>query len=242
MSTARRRARDDDPRGDLYVLTLHHLEYSQSFRILWLLEALGAPYELVTYERARNTSLAPPAYKAISPLGTAPVITDGDLVLAETGAIIDYLLDRYPSEQLRPAIDTPHRTRYLFWLHAGQGSVTPLAMLDTLFTFIKQRVPFFMKPFVVPALNLTEHRFLKPRLDLLLTKAERDLGQAPWFGGEAMTAADIVLSYAMESAKLRGHLTEAHPNCRAWLERVYAEPTFLAAKAKVGQEQMVLLR
>ena len=222
------------------MLTLHHLEYSQSFRILWLLEALGVPYELVTYERNPKDLLAPAAYKGLSPLGTAPVITDGDLVLAETNAIVDYLLDRHPNEQLRPAADTRHRNRYLFWYHAGQGSLTPLVMVETFFAIIKQRVPFFMKPFVAVALNRAVDGFLKPRLDLLLGKAERDLGEAPWFGGEVLTAADIVVSYAMESAKVKGYLTGAYPNCHTWVERMYADPAFQAAKARDGRGQMVL--
>lgn len=222
------------------MLTLHHLEYSQSFRILWLLEVLGVQYELVTYERDPTNLLAPPAYKDLSPLGTAPVITDGDLVLAETGAIIDYLLDRHPSDQLRPPAGTPHRARHLFWYHAGQGTLTPLMLNETFLTIIRQRVPFFIKPLVVLVLSRASDGFLKPRLARLLAKAEQDLGEAPWFGGEALTAADIVLSYAMESARLKGYLTDKHPNCRAWLERMYADPAFRAAKARDGREQMVL--
>jgi glutathione S-transferase len=222
------------------LLTLHHLEYSQSFRILWLLEVLGVQYELVTYERDPKDLLAPPAYKDLSPLGTAPVITEGDLVLAETNAIIDYLLDRYPNDRLRPPAGAPHRARYLFWYHTGQGTLTPLMLNETFFTLIRQRVPFLFKPLVVLVLNRAADGFLKPRLRRLLAKAEQDLGEVPWFGGETLTAADIVLSYAMESAKLKGYLTEAHPNCRAWLERMYADPAFQAAKARDGREQMVL--
>ncbi|MEO0424191.1 MAG: glutathione S-transferase family protein [Pseudomonadota bacterium] len=222
------------------MLTLHHLEYSQSFRILWLLEALGIPYALELYERDPKTMLAPAAYKALSPLGTAPVITNGDLVLAETNAIVDYLLDQHPNAALRPPADAPNRARFLFWYHVGQGSLTPLLMMETLFTVIKQRVPFFMKPFVSIALGRAGDGFIKPRLDLLLAKAEADLAEAPWFGGDALSAADIVLSYSIESASLKGFLTDSHPNCRAWLQRVYEDPAFQAAKAKDGKEQMVL--
>lgn len=223
------------------MLTVHHLEYSQSFRILWLLEAIGAPYELITYERDPENLLAPPAYKDLSPLGTAPVITDGDLVLAETNAIIDYLLDRHPNNQLRPVADAPHRARYLFWFHTGQGSLTPLMMIETFFTFIRQRVPFFLKPLVILVLNRAVDGFLRPRLQLILKKAERDLDHAPWFGGDALSAADIVMSYAMEASKMRGHLTAAYPNCHAWLARIHEEPSLRAAKAKVGNAQMVVV-
>ncbi|MEM9388192.1 MAG: glutathione S-transferase family protein [Pseudomonadota bacterium] len=222
------------------MLTLHHLEYSQSFRILWLLEALAIPYALETYERDPDTKLAPAAYKALSPLGTAPVITDGDFALAETNAIVDYLLDRHPNPQLRPPADAPHRARFLFWFHVGQGSLTPLLMMETLFTIIKQRVPFFMKPFVSIALGRAGDGFIKPRLNALLTKAEADLAQAPWFGGDALSVADIVLSYSIESASLKGFISDEHPHCREWLQRVYEDPAFQAAKAKDGREQMVL--
>ncbi|MEM9386399.1 MAG: glutathione S-transferase [Pseudomonadota bacterium] len=223
------------------MLTLHHLEYSQSFRILWLLEAIGATYELITYERDPKNLLAPPAYKDLSPLGTAPVITEGDLVLAETNAIIDYLLDRHPNDELRPAADAPHRTRHLFWYHTAQGSLTPLMMIETFFTFIRQRVPLFLKPLVVLVLNRAVDGFLRPRLELILQKAEQDLQEAAWFGGPSLSAADIVMSYAMESAKVRGHLTEAYPSCRDWLERIQAEASFQAARAKVGNAQMVVV-
>jgi glutathione S-transferase len=221
------------------MLTLHHLEYSQSFRILWLLEELGVPYELISYARDPATLLAPKEYKALSPLGTAPVITDGELLLAETNAIVDYLLDVYPNEQLRPPAGAPNRARYLFWFHAAQGSLMPLLLVESLHGIIRKRVPFFMKPFVVLALNAAADNFLKPRMKTLLAEAEADLGEVPWFGGDALTAADIVLSYSMESARLKGHLA-AYPNCRAWLERMRAQLSFQRAMEKDGRDQIVL--
>ena len=108
------------------MITLHHLEKSQSIRILWLLEELGVPYEVKLYDRDPVTRLAPAEYKAISPLGTAPVITDGDVTMAETNAIVDYILDRYDDARLRPAINTVEREPYLFWFHTSQGSLQPL--------------------------------------------------------------------------------------------------------------------
>ena len=222
------------------MLTLHHLEYSQSFRILWLLEELGVEYALKIYQRNKETLLAPEEYKVISPLGTSPVITDGDITLAESSAIIDYILDKYPNNQLRPTAGSPNRARYLFWFHTAQGSLMPIMFMDSIFRIIQQRVPFFFKPIIRMVLNKAIAGFAKPRIDKLLMQAEADLAHAPWFGGEELTAADIVLSYPMESANMRGYITDSHSNCRAWLERIYAHPSFKTAREKDGRPSAVL--
>jgi len=221
------------------MITVHHLEYSQSFRILWLLEELGVDYKLELYERDKETHLAPANYKAISPLGTAPVITDGELALSESNAIIDYILDQYPSDTLRPEIGSEHRARYLFWLHASQGSLMPVLTTGVLFRIIPERVPFFIKPLIRPILNKAMLAFAKPRIDALLKKAEKDLEQAPWFGGSDLSAADIAMSYPLESMKANGYLGDAQANCLDWLERVNARPTFQKAKEKDGKPNIV---
>lgn len=222
------------------MLTLHHLEYSQSFRILWLLEELGAAYELKLYERDKRTMLAPADYKRLSPLGSAPVITDGELVLAESSAIIEHILDQHTDSPLRPAPGAPNRTRHLFWFHAAQGSLMPLMLITAAFAIMRKRAPFFVSPVLAPALKRAEQGFVTPRMDALLAQAERDLADAPWFGGDDLTAADIVLSYPMESAQARGFITASHPNCAAWLERMRARPSFQTAMAKDGRDSMVL--
>ncbi len=222
------------------MITLHHLEYSQSFRILWLLEAMGIEYELVCYDRDPKTHLAPPEYKALSPLASAPVITDGDLVLAESSAIIDYLLDRYPNETLRPSAGSPHRTRYLFWFHAGQGTMMPIMLVDSLFRIMRERVPFILKPMIGGLHKLVETGFSKPRMDGLLALAEADLAEADWFGGDSLTAADTLMCYSMVSAYERGFINKRHPQCLAWIERMEAEPSFQRAKELDGRESMVL--
>jgi glutathione S-transferase len=221
------------------MLTVHHLEYSQSFRILWLLELLGAPYELKRYERDPDTRLAPAAYKAISPLGTSPTITDGDLVLAETNAIVDHILDGHEDSGLRPAPGTPHRDRYLFWFHAAQGSMMPLLIFDAVFSIVRSRLPFFLKPLIGAVLSQVEKNLLKPRMDALLAKAEADLAEAPWFGGDAITAADVVMAYCMFAGRARGYIGSAHPRCLDWIARVEADPAFQAAKEKDGKPSMV---
>lgn len=222
------------------MITLHHLEYSQSFRILWLLEELGVDYTFKAYARDPATHLAPADYKVLSPTGAAPVISDGEVVLAESSAIVDYVLDLYPNEQLRPPPGSPNRARYLFWLHAAQGSMMPLLLMESVFLIIQKRVPFLLRPILRGVFAKARAGLSKPRMDALLRKAEADLADAPWFGGEALSAADIVISYAMEAAHVRGYVTDAHPHCLAWLERTHACPSFQAAKAKDGKPSMIL--
>lgn len=221
------------------MITLHHLEYSQSFRVLWLLEELNADYELKLYERDKKTSLAPKEYKALSPLGTAPVISDGDLVLAESNAIVDYILDKHPSDTLRPEPNSKHRTRYLFWMHASQGSLMPLLLISVILRMIPKRAPFFLKPLLRPVLNIALDSFAKPRMSALLKQAEADLGETPWFGGEELTSADIVMCYPMESMRANNYIDENYPNCLAWLERVNKYPSFQKAMKKDGKSTMV---
>jgi glutathione S-transferase len=222
------------------MITLHHLEYSQSFRILWLLEELGIDYELVSYERDPVTYLAPESLKQLSPLGSAPVITDGDLVLAETGAIIDYLLDLHPREDLRPPAWSPYRARHLFWFHAAQGSLMPIILLSTLFRIMRQRAPFFIRPIVALLASQLDSGFSRPRLQALLAKAESDLAQAPWFGGLSPSAADMLLSYGLVAAREAGLLDASQHHCRDWLLRIEQLPSFQSARDRDGRESMVL--
>ena len=222
------------------MITLHHLEYSQSFRILWLLEALDVEYELVSHNRDPRTHLAPEALKALSPLKSAPVITDGNLVLAESSAIVDYILDKHPDDTLRPPPGSPDRTRHLFWFHAANGTMMPIILVDTMFRIMRERVPFFMKPLIGSLAFLVNSGFSKPRMDGVLALAEADLATADWFGGDSLTAADIVMCYSMEAARARGLINAAHPHCLAWFERVYEEPSFIRARELDGRESMVL--
>ncbi len=212
------------------MITLHHLEYSQSFRILWLLEELGAKYDLKLYNRDPESNLAPAEYKAISPLGTAPVITDGDLALAESNAIIDYILDKHPRSPLRPSADDPHRARHLFWFHASQGSLMSVGGIEMIMRVLEERSPWPISKLLSAVFGKAREAFTRPRQAALLVKIESDLGIAPWFGGDQVTAADITMSYPMESLRDRGELGDGHPNAMAWFKRVEALPSYKSAR------------
>ncbi len=221
------------------MLTLHHLEYSQSYRVLWLLEELGADYELKLYERDKKTRLAPAEYKAISPLGTAPVITDGEVNLAETGAIFDYILDQHGDSPLRPAVGSEARTNYLFWLHASQGSMMPMMLMGLVFTMLEDKSPALIRPLIKTVLGKAKSLMVQPRVKLLLDKAEADLAATGWFAGDSLTAADMMLSYPIESAETKGMLKGKYPNCEAWVARIKQLPSYQAAKEKDGKPSAI---
>ena len=222
------------------MITLHHLEYSQSFRVPWLLEELGIEYTLKRYDRDPETLLAPEDYKALSPLGTAPVLEDGALVLAETGAILDHLLDSHPGHTLRPVAGHADRDRHLFWAHAAQGSLMPLMLVDTLLRIFVSRSPFFLKPLMRGIQSQAVSAFAAPRTNTLLDVAEAHLAEAPWFGGDALTTADVLMSYPMESAIARGYIEPTRNRCHDWYARMTARPAFQRAKEKDGRPSMVL--
>lgn len=213
------------------MLTLHHLEYSQSFRILWLLEALDAEYELKLYNRDPESNLAPDDYKALSPLGTAPVITYGDLVLAESNAIIDYVLDSYPDSPLRPGPESKDRARHLFWFHAAQGSLMSNQMVGMVLTLLETRSPWPISSLLKAVFGQVRKIFLGPRDKALFDLMEADLGKQPFFGGDHLTAADITLVYPMYAARDRGRF-EGFPNILAWFDRIEALDSFKSARAK----------
>ena len=222
------------------MITLHHLEYSQSFRVLWLLEELGVEYDLKKYDRDPETYLAPADYKLSSPTGAAPYIDHEGISLGETNAILDYVMDVHPDERFQPVPGSGDRARHLFWYHAAQGSLMPVMLMDSIFRIIVERVPFIIRPLIRKVLDTARDGFIRPRSDALLKMAEVQLSQAPWFGGENLTLADIALSYPMESAQMHGYLTQEHPECLAWLKRIYERPAFKSAKEIDGRPSMVL--
>lgn len=220
------------------MLTLHHLEYSQSFRILWLLEALGAEYELKCYNRDPESNLAPDDYKALSPLGTAPVVTDGDVVLAESNAIIDYILDAHPDSDLNPNPGHKDRVRHLFWYHASPGSLMPLQSIAMVLGLLEMRSPWPISALLKAVFGQVRKMFLNPRMDALLGEMEKDLSTQPFFGGDNLTAADITLVYPMYAARDKGAFESGYPSINAWFDRIEALPSFQSARAKDDRDHI----
>lgn len=217
------------------MITLHHLENSQSIRILWLLEELGIEYGFKMYDRDPVTMLAPDDYKAISPLGTAPVITHDDVVLAESNAIIDYILDQTPGNTLRPAADDPDRAAYLFWFQAAQGTYQPLQTMKFVHSIVVEKSPRLVRPIIRKVMDRLNTLFIGPRLSAVMKKMEAALTERPFLAGDKFTAADIALGYTLNMAAMRGGLNEDYPNTLAYIERMEARPAWQAALTKDGK-------
>ena len=217
------------------MIVVHHLDNSRSQRVLWLLEELGVPYEIKHYRRDPKTLLAPPALRAIHPLGKAPVVTDGELVLAESGAIIEYLIERYGSGRLIPEAGTPERLRYTYWLHYAEGSAMPPLLLKLIFDRIETSpAPFFVRPILRSIAAKVKQLFVLPQLKLHLDYLEHELGTAAWFAGTELTGADIQLSFPIEAAAARAGLDETRPRLHGFLERIHARPAYQRALAAGG--------
>ncbi|HEY0231899.1 MAG TPA: glutathione S-transferase [Dokdonella sp.] len=217
------------------MLVVHHLDNSRSQRVLWLLEELGTPYEIVHYRRDPQTMLAPPELRAVHPLGKAPIVTDGDLILVESGAIIEYLIDRYGDGRLAPAAGSPDRLRYTRWLHYAEGSLMPPLLLKLIFQRVESaKMPFFVKPVAKGIAHKVRHDFIDPQLRLHLDYLESELARGEWFAGAAFSGADIQLSFPIEAAAARGGLGASRPRLAAWLQRIHARPAYGRALERGG--------
>ncbi len=220
------------------MLIVHHLNNSRSQRILWLLEELGVPYELKRYERDPKTMLAPPELKKVHPLGKSPVVEDEGLVLAESGAIIDYLAQRYGTGKMVPAAGTPERLRYNYWLHYAEGSAMPPLLLKLVFDKVRSApVPFFVRPVAKAIAAGAMKAFINPQLTTHLDFIEGELGKSEWFAGDTFSAADIQMSFPLEAADSRVGLAD-RPKMQAWLERVHARPAYIKALERGGPFEM----
>ena len=216
------------------TITLHHLENSRSQRVLWLLEELGLQYELRSYKRDRKTSLAPPELKQVHPLGKSPVITENGVTVAESGAIVEYLLDAHAVRQgkstLRPPPNTPERLRFTYWLHFAEGSAMPFLLLRLVFDKTrKARMPFFVRPVVKGIADKVDKAFVMPNIKRQLDYIEAELARQPWFAGAEFSAADIQMSYPLEAADARMGLGSDYPNIAGWLARIHERPAYKKA-------------
>jgi glutathione S-transferase len=217
------------------MITLHHLENSQSIRILWLLEELGIEYEFKMYDRDPETMLAPALYKAVSPLGTAPALTDGDVVLAESNAIIDYIIDQNPTCGLRPEPGDAMRADYLFWFHAAQGSYQSLQTGRFVNSIAVDRSPRLLRGLIRKVMQSLDDAFYGPRLNTIMTMMEDVLGTREFLAGDRLTAADIAFGYTLQMTSMRGGLGDAFPNTQAYVDRIEARPAWQAALKKDGK-------
>jgi len=202
------------------MLTLHHLNDSRSQRVLWLLEELGTPYEIVRYQRDATTRLAPPEMTKVHPLGKSPVITDGDFTIAESGAIVDYLIRHYGKGAMMPAIGSHDYETYNEWLHYSEGS----AMLPLLLHLYVSRLKEAGAPL---------HLRIDSEIANHLGYVDGALQGREFFVGSALTGADIQMSFVGEMAKVFNKLAP-YPNLAAWLSRMHARPAFQRSVEKGG--------
>jgi glutathione S-transferase len=219
------------------MVIVHHLNNSRSQRILWLLEELEVPYEVRKYQRDAKTSRAPPELLEVHPLGKSPVITDGDLVIAESGAIIEYLVERYGKGALIPPPGSPERLRYTYWLHFAEGTAMPPLVMKLVFGRIeKAPMPFFAKPIARGIVRKVKEGFIDPNLQRIVTHIEAELGRSSWFAGDAFTAADIQMSFPVMAAYAR---VGARPLMGLFLQRIQARPAFQRAIEKGGEVKIL---
>jgi glutathione S-transferase len=217
------------------MIVVHHLNNSRSQRVLWLLEELGLPYELRLYQRDSQTMLAPPELRAVHPLGKSPVITEDELTLAESGAILEYLVERHGNGALRPAAHTPERLRYLYWMHYAEGSLMPPLLFKLVFDRLeKAKMPFFVRPIARGICDRSRQTFVMPQINRHLDYLEAELGKSQWFAGGAFTAADVQMSFPLEAARVRGGLDSARPRLMEFLDRIHARPAYRRAIERGG--------
>ncbi len=218
------------------MLIVHHLNNSRSQRILWLLEELGVPYEIKLYQRDAKTMLAPPELLKIHPLGKSPVITDDGATVAETGAIVEYVLEKYGSGRLVPPPGSEERRRFTYWLHFAEGSAMPQLLMKLVFDRIGsgQDMPFFVKPIAKAIAAKVKERMVEPNLKRQLDFMEGELGKSEWFAGPQFSASDIQMSFPIEAAHQRAGLDASRPKLMAWLKKIHARPAYKKALERGG--------
>ena len=216
------------------MLTVHHRNTSRSQRVLWLLEELETPYEIVRYERDAKTMLAPPELKAIHPLGKSPVVTENGEAIAETGAIVDYILERYGTGRLAPPVGTPERRRLTYWLHYAEGSAMPPLLMKLVFGRLPAGAPALMRPIVNSISKRAQSSFVDPQLFAHLNYWEAELTKAEWFAGAEFSAADIMMSFPAEAAADRAAARVGHPKLAAFLKRIHNRPAYRRALERGG--------
>lgn len=223
------------------MLTVHHLETSRSHRILWLLEELGTPYELKVYKRDPKTRLAPAALKEVHPLGKSPVVTDGGETVAESGAIIEYLVECYGNQasgelaHLQPEPGTPAYRQCRFWMHYAEGSLMNWLVMKLVFmTIPTQPMPFFVRPIARALCNTVQAKLIDPNVRTAMEFMDAHLAKSLWFAGEHLSMADFQMSFAIEAALSRSKATSDYPHLHAYAARLRGRAAYQRAVKKGG--------
>lgn len=217
------------------MITIHLLESSRSFRIVWLLEELGLSYQIRHHRRNTETSEAETSLQDIHQLGVAPVLNDNGLTLIESGAIIEYLLNHYDRSGLRPPVASADYNQYSLWMHFAEGSLMPaLSKHQALLKLSTTRVPFFARSILKKAVNGSIHANVLPEIEKKLNFIDSELGQHGWFCGSQFTAADIQMCYPLELAEACGCITADMQNIQSFLSAVQERPAYRIAKEKSG--------
>lgn len=217
------------------MITVYGLAQSRSFRLVWLLELLAVEYELVQFSRDNQSLLAPQDLKDIHPLGKAPLLKDGDLVLAESGAIVDYLIRTYGQGKFMPKEGTNDYWEYQRWLHYAEGSLMPLLLMSLVFHKIETApMPFFAKPIAKKISGKAMDGFIHPQIELHLSYIDTVLAKQDYFAGDVLSGADIMMSYPLLAVSVRGDLSR-YPHIAAYLHRIEQDSAYQSAIIKAGQ-------
>jgi glutathione S-transferase len=216
------------------MIVVHHLERSRSHRVTWMLEELGLEYELRTYTRDPGTLLAPESLRVVHRLGKSPVITDGGLTLAESGAILEYLVDRYGAGRFAPAPGTDQRIRYTYWMHFAEGSAMPYLVMKLVLERIERApMPFFARPVARAIAAGARSGYVMPNITRMLQHVEAELAAGDWFAGD-FGAADVQMSFPLEAAAARGRGAREYPRIDAFLARIRERPAYRRAAERAG--------
>ena len=223
------------------MITVHHLNNSRSQRVLWLLEELGLTYEVKRYERDRKTMLAPPELRAVHPLGKSPVLTEDGRTLAESGAILEYLLDYHGEGRLRPAERTPERLRYNYWLHYAEGSAMTPLLLKLIFGHLPRQLPAILRPLGRMISAGANGKMIGPQLRRHFDFMESELANhGPWFAGPEFSAADVQMSFPLEAGAARVEGAQARPLLQEFLKKIHARPAYQRALERGGPYELLI--
>jgi len=221
------------------VIIVHHLNNSRSQRLLWLLEELGIPYEIKRYQRDAQTMLAPPELRQVHPLGKSPVITDGDATLAESGAIMEYVLERYGGGRLVPKPGTPEKLRYVYWMHFAEGSAMPPLVMKLVLGRMAKASPLLVRPVARAIANRVLDGFVQPNITRQLDYMEAELKRTTWFAGNEFTAADIQMSFPVEAAAARGGLDASRPRLMEFINHIHGREAYRTALERGGEFKLM---